>query len=157
MCHNQADALDLTQSALLKALESLPRFRGGASFYTWLFRIAVNLVLSHRRSRQRRAVASLNETHGQDEGRRAVPGAREAQAGAAAEQHELQERVAWALEQLDDEFRTAVVLKDIEDMDYAQIAAVLGVPVGTVKSRIHRGRLMLRELLHAERTHVGGS
>lgn len=144
MCHNEADALDLAQATFLKVLENLAQFRGRASFYTWLFRIAVNVVLSHRRARLRQA-AALDEAR--DAGTRPAP--------ATVEQHELRERVAWALQQLDEEFRVAVVLKDIEDMDYAAIAEVLSVPVGTVKSRIHRGRLMLRELLRAERTHVG--
>ncbi len=153
MCHNYADALDLAQATFLKALEHLQRFRGRASFYTWLFRIAVNEVMSHRRAQGRRTPASLDELR--DRGR--TPTEPHATGAAAtAEQRELQERVAWALEQLDDEFRVAVVLKDIEDMDYAAIADVLEVPVGTVKSRIHRGRLMLRELLRAERIHVGG-
>ncbi len=68
---------------------------------------------------------------------------------------ELRRRVEWALAQLDDEFRAAVVLKDIEDLDYAAIAEILGVPVGTVKSRIFRGRMLLRELLRDERMQVG--
>jgi RNA polymerase sigma-70 factor (ECF subfamily) len=153
MCHNHADALDLAQATFLKALEHLPRFRARASFYTWLFRIAVNEVMSHRRAQGRRTPASLDELR--DRGR--TPAEQRAADGAAtAEQRELQDRVAWALEQLDDEFRVAVVLKDIEDMDYAAIADVLEIPVGTVKSRIHRGRLLLRELLRAERIHVGG-
>jgi len=154
MCHNEADALDLTQGTFLRALEGLPGFRHGSGFYTWLFRIAINLTLSHRRTRSRRSTASL-AGRGDDEPARDVPAPPSQSAvSAPAEQRELQERVAWALAQLDEEFRAAVVLKDIEDMDYAQIADVLGIPVGTVKSRIHRGRLLLRELLRDERTAV---
>lgn len=155
MCHNEADALDLTQGTFLRALEGLADFRRGSGFYTWLFRIAVNLTLSHRRTRARRATLSL-AAQPDDEPVRDVPApATRTAVAAPAEAHELQERVAWALAQLDGEFRAAVVLKDIEDMDYAQIAEVLGVPVGTVKSRIHRGRMLLRELLRDERTAVG--
>ncbi len=66
----------------------------------------------------------------------------------------MQRRVEWALEQLEDEFRLAVILRDIEDLDYAAIGEILGVPVGTVKSRIHRGRQMLRVLLKNVRAHV---
>ena len=67
----------------------------------------------------------------------------------------MHHRVEEALEQLDPEFRVAVVLKDIEGLDYATIAAILEVPLGTIKSRIHRGRLMLREMLTQERTELG--
>jgi RNA polymerase sigma-70 factor (ECF subfamily) len=76
---------------------------------------------------------------------------REAGVSEPLEQREMQERVHWALGQLESEFRAAVILKDIEEMDYAAIAEVLDVPIGTVKSRIHRGRLMLRDLLRDER------
>lgn len=147
MCHNHADALDLTQTTFLKALEALPRFEQRANFFTWLFRIAVNLTMTHRRTSGRRRTGSLDA--GAEETGRREPAAHGADTDAAAtvEQEELHARVAWALAQLDDEFRAAVVLKDIEDMDYAAIAEVLGVPIGTVKSRIHRGRMLLRELL----------
>ena len=156
MCHNDADARDLTQSAFLKALEALPRFEQRSNFYTWLFRIAVNLTLSHRRSSARRPHLSLDRTD--DDGHAPLtPAAVDADSDVSGpvERRELEQRVAWALQQLDDEFRAAVVLKDIEDMDYASIAEILEVPVGTVKSRIHRGRLALRELLRDERTPVG--
>jgi RNA polymerase sigma-70 factor, ECF subfamily len=153
MCHNQADALDLAQTTFLKALEALPSFQSRANFYTWLFRIAVNLAITHRRTAGRRGAAPLDETHlGQ---RSAAPhGDPDGGVAKPAEHRELQQRVAWALAQLDEEFRAAVVLKDIEDMDYSTIAEILDVPVGTVKSRIHRGRMMLRDLLHEEQLNV---
>lgn len=149
MCHNDADALDLTQSTFLRALEALGQYEGRSSFYTWLFRIAVNLTMSHRRSRQRRPTVSLDAARG--DGHADVPfGAQEDQVAATSEQRELKERIEQAMEQLEDDYRAAVVLKDIEDLDYASIAEILDVPVGTVKSRIHRGRMMLRELLQEE-------
>ncbi len=154
MCHNHEDALDFAQAAFVKAFENLARFRGGASFYTWLFRIVVNLVLSGRRAALRRTTIALDGAGGGARPLGRLADHREPGAASAGEARELQQRVASALEQLDDEFRAAVVLKDIEEMDYAAIAEVLGVPVGTVKSRIHRGRLMLRELLRAERAYV---
>jgi RNA polymerase sigma-70 factor (ECF subfamily) len=157
MCHNEADALDMAQTTFLRALQNMGRFGGRACFYTWLFRIAVNVVLTRRRSRSRQVTASLNGAGHDMPQAVALPDRREPDGAAACEQRELQERVAWALAQLDQEFRAAVVLKDIEDMDYAAIAEVLNVPVGTVKSRIHRGRLMLRDLLRAERVNVAGT
>ncbi|MEW6249761.1 MAG: sigma-70 family RNA polymerase sigma factor [Planctomycetota bacterium] len=154
MCHNHADALDLTQSAFLKALEALPRFESRANFYTWLFRIAVNLAISRRRDATRRGAAPLDEA-AHCNGR--LPDGLERRPERVDEELERQElhaRVVWALQQLDEEFRAAVILKDIEELDYAAIAEVLEVPIGTVKSRIHRGRLMLRDLLRDERVRV---
>jgi len=153
MCHNEADALDLTQSTFLKALEGIGKFQGRSKFYTWVFRIAVNLAISHRRTAARQTQISLDTVHKES------PGSNGSAAGnddvsRRAEQRELHERLEAALQQLDDEFRAAVVLKDIEDLDYASIAEILDVPVGTVKSRIHRARLLLRQMLSGERVNV---
>lgn len=152
MTHSHADALDLTQSTFLRALEALDRYRGHAAFYTWLFRIAVNLTISHRRKHQRRAVQSLDVTDPEGTSRAPQLAARpqDSDAGARLRRMELQDHVERALSRLPDEFRAAVILKDIEDLDYAAIAEILGVPAGTVKSRIHRGRMMLREWLVEE-------
>ncbi len=146
MCHDPTDAADLAQTAFMKAFEGLRRFETRASFYTWLFRIAFNVTMSHRRSAGRRP-RSLDDPQGggTPAGERVTAGTEDA--GAAAERAELRERVAAALAQLEPEYRAAVVLKDIEDLDYAAIAEILEVPIGTVKSRIHRGRMMLRDLL----------
>ncbi|MFQ5804988.1 MAG: sigma-70 family RNA polymerase sigma factor [Phycisphaerae bacterium] len=156
MCHNHADALDLTQSAFLKALEALPRFQVRATFFTWLFRITVNLVLSHRRAQSGRPTLSLRQFD--DDGRRYEPAAvapGTSDPSRRAEKVELHQRLEAALQRLDEEFRVAVLLRDIEGLDYAAIAEILKVPVGTVKSRIHRGRLMLRELLQREEPQLG--
>ena len=144
MCRNHADALDLTQTTFVRALEALPRFEIRASFFTWLYRIAVNLTLSQRRA-QRRPMLRL---HGPDEEDRPLePAAAEGDPAADVEQQELRERLEEALAQLDAEYRAAVILRDVEGLDYAAIAEILEVPTGTVKSRIFRGRMMLRELL----------
>ncbi len=156
MCRNHADALDLTQSAFLRAIEALPRFEVRATFFTWLYRIAVNVTLSHHRSRSRRPTLSLR--HFDDEnGREFDPPDQntEQEPSQAAQQAELHERLEAALAQLDDEFRAAVVLRDVEGLDYAAIADVLEVPIGTVKSRIFRGRSMLREILEQQEPEVG--
>jgi RNA polymerase sigma-70 factor (ECF subfamily) len=155
MCHNHADALDLTQSAFLRALEALPRFRARATFYTWLYRIAVNLTLSHRRARSRKPALSLHRA--EDDGPSFEPPAASESSDPVRQvgQAELQRQLERALEQLDEEFRVAVVLRDIEELDYATIAEILEVPVGTVKSRIHRGRMMLREWLEEQEPNLG--
>jgi RNA polymerase sigma-70 factor (ECF subfamily) len=156
MCHNHADALDLTQSAFLKALEALPRFQIRATFFTWLFRIAVNLTLSHRRTQSRRPTLALRQFD-DDQGRNYEPAANNPSNDPSerARQVELHQRLEAALDRLDDEFRAAVVLRDVEELDYAAIADILDVPVGTVKSRIHRGRTMLREMLEQEEPQLG--
>ena len=155
MCHNHADALDLTQSAFLRALEALPRFEARATFYTWLYRIAVNLTLSYRRAKSRKPALSLH--HADDDRPSFEPAADPEDSDPAqhAGQAELRGRLERALDCLDQEFRVAVVLRDIEELDYATIAEILEVPVGTVKSRIHRGRMMLRELLEEQEPNCG--
>ncbi len=148
LCHNHADALDLTQTAFLRALEALPRFEARANFYTWLFRIAVNLATSRHR-RQRRQARSAWEPGAGRTGTAEPAGRAEDDPARRAAEAESLVRLEEALNRLEDEYRVAVVLKDIEEMDYATIAEILEVPVGTVKSRIHRGRMRLRELLAA--------
>jgi RNA polymerase sigma-70 factor (ECF subfamily) len=150
MSRSHADALDLAQTAFLRAFEALPRFQARSSFYTWLFRIAMNAAISRRRRAVAAGEVSLD---GQPGGARMAcrPG-RVSQDDPAArlEDQERSDRLAAALSDLDEEFRAAVLLKDVEDLDYATIAEILDVPVGTVKSRIHRGRLLLRAALMDE-------
>lgn len=155
MCANQADAADLVQTTFLKALESLDRFQERSAFYTWIFRIAVNAVISQRRTRQRRPTVSMDDYRPDGRTPALVVADNTRSPAQNAEERELLERLGAALEKLDDEFRAAVLLRDIEGLDYSAIAEILDVPVGTVKSRIHRGREMLRSLLTDEREPLG--
>jgi len=146
------DAEDLAQECFVRAFQAIGEFRGQSSFYTWLFRIAVNGALSQRRraARRRRHVAGRYETP-EDLGPAAVD------AGAAepidgVEQEEQRAAVIGALRRLDPEQRAVIVLKDIEGADYAQMAEILQCPRGTVKSRLHRARQALKaELSRAMR------
>ena len=152
MCGRRADAEELAQETFLKSLERIGQFRGQSQFYTWLFRIAANLTISHRRRGGRVRFQSLSgpeefEQSQADALTAAMARRRNPAPDAAVMAAETHQRVMQALEELDDEFRLVVVLCDIEEMDYAQIAEVLGVPVGTVKSRLHRARCMLKEKL----------
>ena len=155
---NADDARDLTQDAFLRALESLDSFSGRAGFYTWLFRIAVNLTISDGRMMQRRKTVSLEPRTGslgagewavnrQGAGLVGELHSDEENPQAAASRTEVNILVVEALNELEDEHRTVLVLKDIESMDYAQIAEILDVPLGTVKSRVHRARMALRDKL----------
>lgn len=152
LCGRWAEAEELAQETFLKALERISQFRGSSGFYTWLFRIAVNLTVSHRRRAGRIGFRSLGGPEESDDSMgEAVTSAlaerRQAGPAAAAEDAETRRRVCRALEELDDEFRLVVVLRDIEEMDYGQIARVLELPPGTVKSRLHRARSLLRDKL----------
>ena len=152
MCGRWADAEELAQETFLKAMERLAQFRGSSGFYTWLFRIAVNLSASHRRRSGRlgfRSLAGGEEADGSlaDSLTSGLAQRRAPPPPDAAGDAETGERVLRALDELDDEFRMVIVLRDIEEMDYGQIARVLELPPGTVKSRLHRARLVLKEKL----------
>ena len=149
---SQSDAEDLTQEAFLKMYRNLESFdaeRGG--FTTWLTTLTRNMLVDHyRRSRMDRASDSLDESQeGGEDGPRKVD--RLADGGRSPEQHlagiELRAQIQKALGCLSAELREAVILRDLQEMDYKEIAEVLGVPQGTVKSRISRGRGELARLL----------
>ena len=145
---NDEDARDIAQETFLRVYENLGRFRGDSAFYTWLFRIAVNQALTHRRQTARlRTVQAgddpLEAPLGGSQAARLVPAGPEAE----MEQREREQAIAAALAYLDADHRAAVVLRDVEGLDYQAIAAVLDVPPGTVKSRIHRARSLLRQRL----------
>ena len=150
ICGHLEDARDLTQEAFLRAFEKLSTFRDQSSFYTWLYRVAVNLALSHRRTTRRRRTGTGDLGNGGTAGTQAeqlaerVARASEDAPGKAADQAELKQTIAHALQELDDEHRAVVVLRDIEGFDYSEISRILEIPTGTVKSRLHRARMTLR-------------
>jgi len=149
ICGHQEDARDLTQEVFLKALESIDGFRGKSAFYTWIYRIAVNMSLSHKRRARTRGTLSLSiddDSQAADllemmADPDAVDPAQE------SESRETNQRVAAALLELDGEHRCVLVLRDVEGLAYQDIADVLELAVGTVKSRIFRARLALRKLM----------
>ncbi|MHC5109472.1 MAG: RNA polymerase sigma factor [Planctomycetota bacterium] len=145
------DARDLTQEAFLKAFEGIGTFRHQSSFYTWVFRIAVNLALSHRRRESRRPTISLDQPMGTEETQaaslaRQVAGD-EAQPDRVIGAAEMQGAIAHALQMLELDFRVVVVLRDIEGFGYQEIGEILDIPPGTVKSRLFRARMALREAI----------
>ena len=149
---SQSDAEDLTQEAFLKMYRNLASFdpaKGG--FTTWLTTLTRNLLVdNYRRSRLERASDSLDESYdGEEDG--ATKADRLADGGKSQEQHvaglELRAQIQEALQQVSPDLREAVILRDLEDLDYKEIADILQVPQGTVKSRISRGRSELARLL----------
>ncbi len=142
------DAEDLTQETFLKALESIGAFRGQSGFYTWLFRIAVNVSISHRRRKGRMPRLSLYAGDGQGELAETLPaGSKALDPSARLSAQEMQRLVQDGLDSLDDDHRAVVVLRDLEGFDYRQIAEIIEAPEGTVKSRLHRARMELRDRL----------
>jgi RNA polymerase sigma-70 factor, ECF subfamily len=136
---NDSDAQDLVQEALLRVRKGLERYQPG-SLEGWLARIVTNVFLDELRRRQRRPADAFPEDP--DWVLPPAPAADEVSTG-------LSDEVQTALASLPDEFRSAVVLCDVADLPYDEIAESLGVPVGTVRSRIHRGRRLLRDALVA--------
>jgi|SRR5450756_244224 RNA polymerase sigma factor (sigma-70 family) len=142
---NQHDAEDLTQEVFVRVFRSLASYKPG-TFEGWLHRITTNLFLDGARRRQRIRFEGLGEDAGQR-----LPGAEVSPAQAWDEAH-LDGDIQAALQALPPDYRAAVVLCDIEGFSYEEIAATMGVKLGTVRSRIHRGRAQLRvALAHRER------
>jgi RNA polymerase sigma-70 factor, ECF subfamily len=146
---NESDALDATQEALIAVVRGLPRFDGRAAFTTWLYRVATNACLDELRRRRRRPEPkSVDDEY---EGTTA--------AGPPTFDQSVADRLAIdeAMAGLAEDFRVAVVLRDVVGLDYAEIATALDVPPGTVRSRIARGRAELARRLGnpSEDTSVG--
>jgi RNA polymerase sigma-70 factor (ECF subfamily) len=139
------DALDVVQEAFLNAYQSLESFKGDSLFFTWLYRIAVNTAISLKR--KQRAMVRIDAGRAGEGGVEPPDPSELSRPGHALEQAEQERRVQQALARLSPEHRTVLVLKDMEGQKYEAMAAILKVPIGTVRSRLHRARLELRELL----------
>lgn len=133
MTGNDADAADAAQEALIAVVKGLPRFDGRSALSTWIYRVATNACLDEMRRRKRRPVALADDP------------AHEPTASGPAFDTSLTDRMTIdaALANLSEEFRVPVVLRDLNGYDYGDIARLLDIPVGTVKSRIARGRAQL--------------
>lgn len=155
MCGNPDDAAELSQETFVKVIEGIDKFKGRSSFYTWLFRIAVNLTLNHCQRSARTATRSLDAEEQDADGtgrqmlRDFLSDDRAVDPALAAQSRELCELTKKSLLRLDEPQRAVVVLRDIEGMSYAEIADVLNVELGTVRSRLSRARSNLREILEA--------
>jgi RNA polymerase sigma-70 factor (ECF subfamily) len=148
LLNDPSDACDIVQEVFLKVFRNIGSFRGNSSLKTWIYRIAVNEAYNHRRwfSRHQRQEIAMGAEEGMlsYEDSLADPGRTPFDQAA---DHETRALVEAALEKLNAKFRAAVVLRDIEDLSYEEIATVLDVSLGTVKSRILRGREALRKVL----------
>jgi len=140
---NRQDAEDVTQEAFTKAFLKLDAFQAKSSFFTWLHRIAFNLAIDLRRrdARSRNLGKVSLETAG-DALRSTEP-----LPPVTTEQNETHQRIYAALAMIDPERRSVITLRDLQGMDYSEIAQVLEIPIGTVRSRLHRARIELKDIL----------
>ncbi len=148
MVQNPEDAREISQDAFIKAFKSLPRFRFDASFYTWLYRITVNLTIDHRRRMAKRRADQFDETRMQkDEAGEAAHHHVEASPVKRLERKRLADKIQWAIDQLPPDQRTAIMLREVEGLAYKEIAEAMECAEGTVMSRLFYGRKKLQEIL----------
>ena len=148
MSANQDDALDLSQEAFIKAWRSIGQYQFEASFSTWLFRLTSNVCIDFLRRKKRRQETSLTESYDDsNEGAELSLSDSQPLPEQQAITNETKRELAQAMAQLAPDHREILQLRVIEDLPYEQIADILGVRVGTVKSRLARARLSLRKIL----------
>jgi RNA polymerase sigma-70 factor (ECF subfamily) len=153
ICGNNADAAELTQETFVKVIEKLDTFEGRSTFYTWVFRVAVNLSLNYCKRKSKLNVRSLDASVSPGDGEARgqlssfLTDERAPDPAEIAEKKEIQGLVLDAVKMLDDDQRTIVVLRDIEGMNYAEISETLDLELGTVKSRLSRARVALKDIL----------
>lgn len=146
MTSNREDASDLTQEAFIKAFQSINRFQGQSSFFTWLYRIAINSTLTHLRKNRLRTFFSLEKVDEEDRQSAEVIEALTDKAGAERDVfvHELQEKLNEAMQKLSIKHRTVVTLFEIDGLIHQEIAEVMNCSVGTVRSRLHYAKQLLQ-------------
>lgn len=145
------DAMDIAQEVFLKAYQALPRFRGDSRFSTWIYRVCVNASLDHLRRKQKMASYSLDEPLSFKES--PVTREIEDESGSvedSVETKSLGQAVLAVLRDLEPQHRVIILLSDVKGYSYQEIADILGLCMGTVKSRLHRSRNMVRKLLPPE-------
>ena len=143
MVSNPEDAYDVAQDAFLAAWRGLPSFRGESGFSTWLYRLVSNAAIDHlRRTKHQRGNVSLDDEELNLDAPDDSPTPQE-----AAEENDLKQAVAAGLRELSDDHRTVLVMREVQELSYEEIAESLQLDLGTVKSRISRARTHLRKIL----------
>ena len=153
ICANPDDAAELTQETFIKVIENIDKFQGKSRFYTWAFRIAVNLTLNYCQRNAKLDISSLDDGKDKNDNRTKqvmkefLKDDNSPDPVEVAQNRELCDLTIKALMKLDEPQKAVVVLRDIEGMNYAQIAEVLDIELGTVRSRLSRARGRLRKIL----------
>jgi RNA polymerase sigma-70 factor (ECF subfamily) len=143
------DDEDLTQEVFIKVYQAVPGFRGGSTFKTWIYKIAHNLCLSELRKKGRRGEHLSIEEEGDEKLHYLLPDTRPGLED-EIEKRDLSKSIRTLMERLPPQYRTVLTLFYLEQAKYEEIADIMGIPLGTVKTHIHRARLRLRDLLLAE-------
>lgn len=149
MVRNEQDAWDLAQDGFLKAWRSISRFRGQSSFYTWLYRILMNVAIDSLRRKQIEGGAEFDDQIGLQNiapGAATVPKS-EMEPAARISDKEIRERIDEAIAKLSPEHRTAIIMREIDGLEYTEIAEQMGCSLGTVMSRLFYARKKLQTLL----------
>jgi RNA polymerase sigma-70 factor (ECF subfamily) len=136
------DALDVVQEVFIKLFRSIKDFKGKSAFYTYLYRLAMNTAIDHSRKKKKIAFFSLDQ-----EGGFQPSDVQEKRPDHITAQKELDEKVRWAIDQLPQDQKAAVIYREIEELSYQEIAGTMGCSIGTVMSRLHYGRKKLQHLL----------
>jgi RNA polymerase sigma-70 factor, ECF subfamily len=153
--HNREDSLDVCQDVFIKAYRKLAKFRGASSFYTWLYRIALNMAIDYRRRRKVAVEVEYDDAIApDDEGEKPGMKSPNETPSETLDRKEINKLVMEAIQTLPDEQKAVLVLREIEGLAYDEIAKVAGISIGTVMSRLHYGRRKLREILEP---HISGS
>ena len=149
MLSDREDALDIAQEVFLSAYRNLSGFRGEASLSTWLLRIATNRCLNRIRQRSARAAREVVQggAEGNDDSSFQPPGREEDRPDRMVETRETGKILEAAIARLDEDSRMLVILSDVEGFSYEELAGAVGIPLGTVKSKLHRARMALRKML----------
>lgn len=147
---NDEDAKDMAQDALIRVFKSLKDFKGQAAFSTWLYRIVTNVCLDELRRRKNEKYVSIDSTIHTDSGELHMELCSDKETPESIyEVVEQREMIRKAIRELNEDYRSVIVLRDIQGFSYEEISGILSCSLGTVKSRINRGRAMLRDKLKA--------
>jgi RNA polymerase sigma-70 factor (ECF subfamily) len=148
MTSNREDASDLTQESFIKAFQAIARFKGKSSFFTWIYRIAINTTMTFLKKRNRRRFISyekIDEEVSSSEIFERLTAKNRSEKGALIS--ELQEKLNDALQKLSLKHRTVVILHEIEGLEHAEVAEITKTSVGTVRSRLHYAKQQLQSYL----------